>query len=275
MLAEDGELLATNVNRWLPKLADKPRMIRTLEGRTRAVRSNKFRALDNAALMEAVLPALYEHPGIKIQSCNITEQKLYLKAVLPKLEFEVKKEDIVQFGVVIANSEIGQGSLEASIFCLRLICLNGMTMEDGKFKRSHLGGRLGDDVAAEYFADETRQAADKAFFLKLRDTVGHLLTEASCEEAVQRMRQAADMRIGKRPDVAVKELGKRFSLVESEQDRVLDFLIRGGDMSQWGLVNALTATAGQAEDYDRESELEKLGGKLLELNAAEWTRLAA
>src|SRR5215475_14358824 len=53
MLAEKPRLVATNVNAWLPELAEQPRLIRTLEGRTRCVRSNKFRALDNWDLMEA------------------------------------------------------------------------------------------------------------------------------------------------------------------------------------------------------------------------------
>jgi len=274
MLKDEPELLARNVNTWLEAQMDQPRLIRTLEGRTRCVRSNKFRSLDNGDLMEAALPALYEHPGIKIQSCNMTESRLYLKAVLPKLEFEVKKGDVVQFGLSISNSEIGQGSLEAAVFALRLVCLNGMVIEDGKFRRSHIGGRLGDDVAAEYFADETRKAADAAFFLKLRDTVKHLLTEAACEEAVERMRRAAGVPIKQRPDKAVKEVGKKLGLAEGEQDSVLDWLIRNGDLSQWGMVNAITRAAQEIEDYDRATELEKMGGKVLELAGHEWRRVA-
>jgi hypothetical protein len=275
MLAKKPELLAANVNRWLEELKDKPRMIRTLEGRVRCIRSNKFRALDHCDLIEAVLPALYEHPGMKITGCNLTESKLYLKVILPKLEMEVRKGDVVQFGLSIANSEIGQGNIEACIFALRLICLNGMVVEDGQFKKSHVGGRVGDELAAEYFADETRKAADRAFFLKLRDTVNHLLTEAACMETIQRMRAAAGMRIEARPDRAVKEVGKKLGLNESEQDSVLNFLLRGGDMTQWGMLNAITAAAQEIEDYDRASELEKMGGKVLELEAQEWRKVAA
>jgi hypothetical protein len=275
MLKEKPRLLATNVNAWLTDLSAKRRMIRTLEGQARAVRSNKFRALDNADLMQAALPALYDHPGIKIQSCSITESRLYLKAVLPKLEFEVKKGDLVQFGLALSNSEIGQGSLELSIFAFRLICLNGAVIEDGKFRRSHIGGRLGDDVAAEYFADETRKAADEAFFLKLRDTAKHLLTKAACKESVDKMRVATGQPIHQRPDKAVKEIGKKFGLAEAEQDSVLDFLLRGGDMTQWGMMNAITAAAKEIENYDRATDMEKMGGKLLELSQHEWDRVAA
>jgi 3-isopropylmalate dehydratase small subunit len=62
-------------------------------------------------------------------------------------------------------------ALEVAIFALRLICLNGAVMEDGRQRKNHVGGSLGDgELAMEYMADETRQSIDKAFFLKLRDS---------------------------------------------------------------------------------------------------------
>ena len=60
--------------------------------------------------------------------------------MLPKLEFEVRRGDIVQFGLSISNSEIGQGALEVAIYALRLICLNGMTMPDNKHARTISAG---------------------------------------------------------------------------------------------------------------------------------------
>ena len=167
MRRDQPTLLATNVNHWLEAKDREHRLIRTLAGETRAILSNKFRPLDNCDLIEAALPALYEHPNIEIQKCELTERKLYMTAVLPKLEFEVRRGDIVQFGLSISNSEIGQGALEVALYALRLVCLNGMTMPDNKSRKNHIGGRLGDDLAAEYFADDTRKLADKAFFLKL------------------------------------------------------------------------------------------------------------
>lgn len=279
MQKEKPELLARNVNSWLEDMSGdgkKRRFVRTLEGSVRCIKSNKFRPLDNAHLMGAALPALADHPGIQIQSCNMTEARLYLKAVLPKLEFEVKKGDVVQFGLTISNSEIGHGSLEVAIFALRLICLNGAVIEDGKFRRSHIGGRLGSDEAAEeYFADETRKAADEAFFLKLRDSVKYLLTEAACEDSVEKMRRAAGVRIEARPDKAVKEISRKFGLGEEEQTSVLEFLLRGGDLTQWGMMNAITRAAQEIEDYDRQTEFERMGGKVLELEGNEWAKVAA
>jgi len=274
MRRDQPTLLATNVNHWLEAKDHEHRLIRTLAGETRAILSNKFRPLDNCDLIEAALPALYEHPNIKIQKCELTERKLYMTAVLPKLEFEVRRGDIVQFGLSISNSEIGQGALEVALYALRLVCLNGMTMPDNKSRKNHIGGRLGDDLAAEYFADDTRKLADQAFFLKLRDTTRHMLTEGAVEQSVEQMRRSAGMKLESRPDKAVKEVTRRFGLSDVEGQGVLAFLLQGGDMTMWGMANALTAAGRENEDADRADELERIGGKLVTLAPGEWAQVA-
>jgi hypothetical protein len=273
MRAEMPTLLAENVNHWL-EARKEPRLIRTLAGKVRCVRSNSYRPLDHDQLIEAVMPALAEHPGIKVHACDLTERKMYLRAVLPKLEFEVRKGDIVQFGLSISNSEIGQGALEVAVFALRLICLNGAVMQDNKQRKNHVGGALGEEVASEYMADETRRAIDEAFFLKLRDTTKHMLTETVVLGSVHKMRDAAETKLGARPDKVVKELSKRLDITEGEGDRMLDFLMSGGDLTQWGMANAVTALAKESEDSDRSDELERIGGKIIALGRAEWSRIA-
>jgi Domain of unknown function (DUF932) len=273
MRRDQPKLLATNVNQWLETKRE-PRLIRTLAGESRAILSNKFRPLDNSDLIEAALPALYEHPSIKIQKCELTERKLYMTAVLPRLEFEVRLNDIVQFGLSISNSEIGQGALEVALFALRLKCLNGMVLPDNKQRKNHIGGRLGDDMAAEYFADDTRKLADKTFFLKLRDTTRHMLTQGAVEQSVEQMRRSAGMKLEARPDKAVKEVTKRFGLSDVEGQGVLAFLLQGGDMTMWGMANALTAAGRENEDADRADELERMGGKLITLAPGEWKQVA-
>ena len=56
--------------------------------------------------------------------------------------------------------------------------------------------------------------------------------------------------------------------------RRLRHLIAQADLSGYGLVNAVTHFSQEVEDYDRATEFEALGGKLIELTAAEWKPLA-
>jgi len=51
--------------------------------------------------------------------------------------------------------------------------------------------------------------------------------------------------------------------------------LTGGDLSKWGLANAVTSLANEAEDYDRVVELERIGGKIVDLTPTEFKVLAA
>ena len=52
-------------------------------------------------------------------SCEVTENRLYLKVVNHRLEMEVRKGDIVQAGVMISNSEVGLGAVSIQPLVLR------------------------------------------------------------------------------------------------------------------------------------------------------------
>ncbi|MGZ7242360.1 hypothetical protein ACXWPN_09625, partial [Streptococcus pyogenes] len=66
------------------------------------------------------------------------------------------------------------------------------------------------------------------------------------------------------PVKTVEVLRQRYTLTEAEGDGVLRHLITGGDLSGYGLVNAVTHYSQEVGDYDRATEFEALGGKLVE-----------
>jgi hypothetical protein len=51
---------------------------------------------------------------------------------------------------------------------------------------------------------------------------------------------------------------------------VLRHLIVEGDLTAYGLVNAVTHYSQEVADYDRATDFEALGGKLIELPASDW-----
>ena len=110
MRENQPELLDRNVNTWLQTDAER-RMIRTLDGQVRAVLSDRYRRLDNFVLAENVFPILQRLEGAHFESVELTETKMYLKVITPRVEFEVAPGDIVQAGIVITNSEVGCGTL--------------------------------------------------------------------------------------------------------------------------------------------------------------------
>lgn len=274
MRQEAPALLARNVNHWLLEGREQ-RMVRTLDGQARALLSNRYRPLDDDSMAEAVLPAL-ANSGCSVESCEITERRMYIKAVSPRLQFEVRKGDVVQAGLVVSNSEVGMGGVRVEPLVYRLVCSNGMIVQDHSLRKYHVGRGFGsdDDGAQELYRDETREADDRAFFMKVRDTVVGSLQRDVFERVANRMIQAATEAISGDPVKVVEAAQKRLGLTEGERGGVLSHLIRGGDLSRYGLLNAVTRASQDVTDYDRATDMERMGGVVLELPQRDWKQIA-
>ncbi len=276
--AEFPALLDNNVNTLLTASPDSERrMVRTIDGTARAFLSDRYRRLDNLDLLEAILPTLMETPGLEIASCEVTEQKLYLKVTTSRIQAEVKQGDVVQAGLLLSNSEVGLGAVSVQPYSVRLVCLNGAVHNDFGTRRNHVGRLVTDtgDDAYRLFAEETLIADDRAFYLKVRDIVRGALSEIVFKRIVSQMREAAGARIGADPVQAVEVLSKKHSLNGDEQKGILRHLIEGGDLSLWGMANAFTRQSQEVESYDRATELEAIGGNIITLARSEYRELLA
>jgi hypothetical protein len=267
-------LLDRNVNTWLQSESER-RLLRTLDGRVRAVLSDRYRRLDNYDLAEHVLPILQGLPGVQFESVELTETRMHLKCVTAWLTHEMAPGDIVQAGVAIANSEVGDGALSVRPLLFRLVCRNGLIVADRALRKTHVGRALGhDDEGVTVYQDDTLQADDRAFFLKVRDVVQSAVSEVAFRQAAMKMQRTMGIRLTGDPVQAVQVLAQRYTLNDQERTGVLRHLVTGGDLSGYGLVNAVTHYSQEVEDYDRATEFEALGGKLIELPAPEWKGLA-
>ena len=274
MRGEQPVLLDRNVNTWLQSDDDR-RMLRTLDGNVRAVLSERYRRLDNFDLAESVLPILRQLPEVRFESVELTETRMYLKCVTPQFKIEMAPGDIVQAGVVISNSEVGQGTLSVQPLLYRLVCRNGLIASDRALRKTHVGRALGtDDDGITVFKDDTLRADDKAFFLKVRDVVQAAVSDATFRQAAQKLQKTLHIPLIGDPVKTVEVLANRYTLNDAERSGVLRHLISEGDLSGYGLVNAVTHFSQEVEDYDRATEFEMLGGRLIELAAPDWKELA-
>lgn len=251
-------LLATNVKHWLNLQSDR-RMIRSLDGNVRAILSKSYRRLDNYDLAQNVLPMLNEVQA-EIESCEITEKRIYIKAVTHKIQGEVKVGDVFSAGIIVSNSEVGHGSLSIKPMAFQLICKNGWVADKYAMKKYHVG-RVNEMEQIE-FSNETLAADDKAYWLKVRDLVKHSLNEAVFEKVLEDLRAATEAKI-EAPTKTIELLSNQYRMNEFEQENVLKHLIEGGDLTSFGLGGAVTRMAQDVESYDRSTELEAIGFEIL------------
>ncbi len=276
MQREFPMLLDENVNGWFDQNSER-RMVRTLDGRVRAFLSDRYRRLDNLELCAAVLPVIQDMKGASIESCDVTETHMYLKVVNKKMKAEVAVGDVVQAGFVISNSEVGLGSLRVEPLVFRLVCKNGFICKDYSQKRYHVGRQAAasDEEAYELYSDETLRQDDKAFFMKVQDTVRCAVDEAKFMLTVDAMKRAMHIPLEHDPVKEVEVLADRFPLSQGERGNILRQLFLGKDLSRYGLVNAVTAASKFCDSYERATDLERMGGELLTLPVPRHMQLRA
>lgn len=254
------------------------RLIRMLDGKVRAVLSPSYRRLDSFDIAESVLPTIFEKK-LDVRSCAIGETKMYIKAFAPFLRGEVKRGDEVMYGLTISSSDVGAGSVQISPMLYRQICSNGM-ISTLAFRKFHLGRSLADDKVQELLSDATKVAADRAFFMTIRDVLLKSLEPEIFQAEIDRVRMAAADEI-KNPDpVRVVELTMKAVGMSGEglKNSLLAALATGNEgagYTRWGLVNSFTRVANSPEfSYEEQTDLQKAGGAVLDLAPSEWKRIA-
>jgi len=274
MRTEDPDLLAINVNSWFHSQPSR-QMVRTLDGTVRAFLSERYRRIDNFEVAQAVLPIIGNMFGAAIKSCELTERKMYIKVVDERIQDEVRVNDIVQAGVVISNSEIGYGCVNVSPLIYRLACSNGMIVQDAAMRKYHVGRtneQNGENF--EIYRSETIEADDRAFLMKLEDTVRAAVDEAQFRKTVDRLRETTETKIAPASVPQVVELmSTEFTISQDESKGVLGHLISGGDLSLYGLANAVTRFAQDVESYDRSTELEAIGYRVINIAPGRWANI--
>jgi hypothetical protein len=273
MQAENPTLLAQNVNSWF-RLHPAERMVRTLDGAARAFLSSRYRRIDHLEILQAVLPIIGDMPDARFESCQITESRMYIKIVNPRLQTEVTRGDIVQAGVMITNSETGQGAVCIQPLIFRLLCLNGLVVNEAATRKHHVGRIQAAEENYQLYSDKTLHADDQAFLLKVQDTVRAAVDEARFSMVVEMMRSASQAQMNTNDVPAVVKLaGKNYGLTEGETDCVLNRLIEDHNYTQYGLVNAVTRHSQDIDSYDRASDLEAIGYNILSIERPAWNRL--
>ena len=258
------KLVADNLNFWISERKNRDLMVRTYQSETknyvRAVMTNRYKIVDAHHIMEPILNKVMDL-GAEFKYSYYDGDKLNITVLLPKLEGEVEKDDIVQAGITITNSEIGNGGLLVQPFVYRLVCTNGMVAPRylNRFFTRHVGKIVIDLENDEQWI---------TIIDKMQKQIELVSNPEVFQENLQKLKQATTEKITSHKIV---ELTKRQGLSELETKEVfqrLDHYI--GDTfttSKYNVANAITNIANDEDiSHQRARFLQELGGLVIFAN---------
>jgi len=282
-------LLAYNINSWFPD--KEKRLVRVLDNNVRALLSSTYRCIDN---YDILYNAMQEFEKIKndkkididIQRADITDRHLYIKAVSPQLVDEITgqkaketfkprdytftdKPEFVHGGIIIRNSEVGDGAVVIQPFISVLRCTNGL-ISDRTLRRIHRGKDLGVGIIEQSDiekSDETKILEDKALWSRINDLIHRTFNSEIFHKWVDEINEVATIEIPK-PTLAVDNIIKHYGLPEKKKDDLLNQFSKEGN-TQWGLSMAVTRVAQDLKDYEQQIEWEKVGANILDKKTTE------
>jgi hypothetical protein len=220
-------------------------------------------------------------------SCEVTEQRLYLKVVDSRIKKDLptgwsptnrghQRFDTVSPALVLSNSEVGMGSLSVQTSVWTGGCSNLMVVKERSVRKYHVGGKheLGEEVY-RMLSDTTKKLTDAAIWAQLSDVVAGAFDRARFDATCEKLVAATEDKIDGDPIKVVEATAKKYGLNDVERNSVLKYLMAGGDWTKYGLHGAITRAAEDLDSYDRASHFEQLGGQVIELPKSEWKELVS
>lgn len=251
METDAPELLMKNVNTWLERNG-KHFFIRGLGDSVRALLSDRYRVIDHLDFLYCSLNELQAHET-QIEDCFLSETEMYVKVKSVRLRDFVKHMgDEIVGGLLFTNSETGHKALRIEPRIFRVMCSNGMVIEQLTTRQVHLGNGNGE--------------SDDMIYLSIRRSIRELFGRFG--EVVQVLRNSTEIKI-RNIQIVLNNLVERYALSEGQKERILMAFGAEPDYSQYGLANAVTRAAQMEEKWEDSLELEKLGGKIVALPATE------
>jgi len=255
MEKEAPELLVENVNAWL-KRNGKDIFLRCLGDSARAFLSGRYRVIDHLDVLYCSLNELQAHEA-EIEDCYLSETEMNIKIKSRKLQDFVRhKDDLIFSGIFLRNSETGQRALRVEPRIFRVVCSNGMIIEELVTRAIHIGS-----------GDET---LDEIIYLSLRRSIRELFSRFG--EIVQYLRESTEIKV-RNPQKVINNIVEEYKLSEVQKANILMAFGAEPEYDQYGIANAITLAAQREESWEKSVELEKIGGRLVTLPPEEFKRL--
>jgi len=274
LMEADPELAAYHTNRVLKTHKDEEWFVRTKVGNInldgtedesedasespyiRGVMSDKYSVLDNDKVIEALTKIINHYAkDYSIESHNLSDHRMHIRITLPQTAKDFglttrAKNDILQVGLDIVNSEVGYTAMNIMGFVWRLVCTNGM-------RRIERG---------DMFSQRHIYLDDAAFFNRCCQAITD-----GVQNGVRTMEQFAALKqLQLANPLNVHDIvGKEFEFTKGFVDNAKELWEE--DDTAYGIINSFTAAARRLEN-EQKLEMERKAGKMLMIPAKAWKK---
>lgn len=282
------DLYDANVNGWLERIdPGRKFLVRCFRdgggmGVARALLSDGYKRIDHLDVLTAILDGVrLAGVAVQVQGCDLTERRMYVRlysedvvAQAPALLAGYRSpftgadgaaNPVVWGGLVITNSETGDGAATITPRLVVRVCRNGMTITADAHRAVHLGGKLAEGVI-DWSAD-TQAKSLQLITAKARDAVIRFLDPRYVSRVVEGMERDAGAPVD-RPQDTIPVVSQQLRFSEEQQDAILSHFIKGGSLTAGGVMHAVTSVAQTLDDADAAHDLESRALKALQLAAA-------
>lgn len=277
-------------------------LVRILDGQVRAVLSSRYRPLDSYTMFMQAYDSVLNAGG-EIWNARLSDDGFQMQAstdgVHDYLENYLKDrmangdnhpvgrgnlggegEDF-KFGgggahagkdvyyplLSVYNDEAGGGTCRLEFGTIRGACLNTMLLQHTLFELRHAGGDLTAKTNNYVFSQDTQQKIAAAEMAKIKDAAAVAFQPERLQEVVSKL---AALHEDRPPEsVEPRKLAQAVighnNLPKSLEDRLLENLLKEGDYSRYGLLQATTAVNHSLKDEDLNlaMQIEEAGGRIL------------
>lgn len=283
-MAEEGNLslLDKNVNHWLSKSNDNYLVRSFLDLKNpdncvaRAFLSSSYKMIDNFDVLMTALDAVrLSGVQLEIDSCDITDKRMYVRFVAPSVEIQAKEllknyrvpstgasdDHGIIAGFVLSNSETGFGAFAITPRIVIKVCNNGAIAKRDALRKIHVGEKQ--EESEIKWNEDTEAKKGELIQLQIRDAVQTFVT-------AEYVGKAADYLLSQNkaldnPIDAVKNVTKVLQYDEQKSADILNYFVKSGDMTSFGVSQAVTFYAHQNADADDRFDMEGQAFEVVEL----------
>jgi hypothetical protein len=247
-----ADLLASSLNAFKDNtIGDRRFLLRCVNDEVRAVLSDRYLRIESVEILKAFSKACNKFKAVGVGG-YVLDTRFVIKMLLPVV-FEPIENELVGFGVILQNSDFGDGTLSVSLY---ILCMNNPKKMNeiicgDAIRHVHLGGTLPDDLLKADNSLETTLKASAVY-----DSVHDILSPDNIRKKCELIRRANDTKADF--NYMLTKIGRYVRLNKSDKGKAS--LVFGNPMrifkdceeigcrkgSVWCLSNALAHTGSLA-----------------------------